>query len=116
MKNLILIAAIFFISSCQPYMANFLPARPAREFSQSMEDGSPEFAQGWKDGCESGMSTASNTFYKMFYRINKVDGYKMVSSDDYSTAWNNAFWYCLRSDYVKQKSSKIWSSTFGGYK
>lgn len=104
------------LSSCQNYMAKILPDRPDKEFIKDLEkDASPDFVQGWKDGCESGMSTGSNPFYKMFYRVNKVNGFKLINSSDYSTAWNNAFWYCIRYDYVKQKSA-IWSSTFGGYK
>ncbi len=104
-----------FLPSCSPSAARFLPDRPTKEFKQTIAEGSPEFVQGWKDGCEVGMSTASNTFYKMFYRNNAIDGYKMGSSSDYSTAWSNAFWYCVRYDMIKQKSS-VWGSVFSGYK
>lgn len=80
----------------------------------SLVNASPDFVQGWRDGCETGMSAGSNAFYKIFYRNNKVDGYKMTGSPEYKTGWSNAFWYCYRADYVKQKSS-VWSSTFGGF-
>jgi hypothetical protein len=110
-----MIVCLLILSSCSTKLAQFLPERPSKEFKQAMEDGSPEFAQGWKDGCEVGMATASNTFYKMFYRNNAVDGFKMGTSSDYSTAWSNAFWYCVRYDSIKQ-SSNIWGSTFGGYR
>ncbi|MBU6141343.1 MAG: hypothetical protein KGP29_07335 [Proteobacteria bacterium] len=106
---------LLILFSCSNRAARFLPDRPSKEFKKSIAEGSPEFAQGWKDGCEVGMSTASNTFYKMFYRNNAIDGFKMGSSSDYSTAWNNAFLYCIRSDSIKQGSS-IWGSMFGGYK
>lgn len=76
-------------------------------------DATPEFRQGFEDGCETGMSAGSNTFYKMFYRSNKVDGYKVVSSDDYKTAWGFAFWWCYRKDHLKTVQ-KVWGSTFGG--
>lgn len=115
LNSLRLLLLLLVLSSCQSYMAKILPDRPSKEFHDAMAEGSPEFAQGWKDGCESGMSAGSNNFYKMFYRINKVDGFKMTSSNDYGTAWSNAFWYCVRYDYIKTKSS-IWGSTFGGYK
>lgn len=111
-----LILILLLISSCDPRIAQYLPERPHRSIIPALEnEASPDFIQGWKDGCESGMSAGSNSFYKMFYRINKVDGFKMVKSGDYNTAWNNAWWYCVRYDAVKQKSS-IWGSTFGGYK
>lgn len=111
-----LIVILFLLPSCHPMMAKILPERPSRNFIPDLEgEASPEFIQGWKDGCESGMATGSNTFYKMFYKVNKVDGYKMTSSGDYGTAWSNAFWYCTRYDAIKQNSS-IWGSTFGGYR
>lgn len=101
------------ISSCQSYVAEYLPERPTHKMDDSLTNASPEFIQGWRDGCETGMSAGSNGFYKIFYRNNKVDGYKIAGSPDYKTAWSNSFWYCYRHDYVKQKS-KIWSSIFGG--
>ncbi len=103
------------VTGCNREIARIFPNRPDTEFAEDLKKASPEFRQGWQDGCEVGMSAGSGTFYKMFYTNNKVDGYKMTSSSDYKTAWGNAFWYCYRSDYVKQSSS-IWGSTFGGYK
>jgi hypothetical protein len=103
---------LFSASSCQYYMSNIMPKRPDREFKVD-ENASPEFKQGWRDGCETGMAGGSNTFYKMFYRNNAADGYKMTSSSDYKTAWGNAFWFCYRYDYIKHKSS-VWSGYFVG--
>lgn len=102
------------LSSCSASVAKIFPARPNNELRPD-KDASPEFVQGWNDGCEVGMSSGSNTFYKTFYRNNKVDGYRMTSSPDYKVGWGNAFWYCYRYDYVKQKSS-IWGSMFSGYR
>lgn len=113
-KILILYIAIFALQSCSPYFQRFLPNRPQYTFDEDLKDASLEFQQGWSDGCETGMSSGSNTFYKMFYRSNQVDGYKMANSSDYKTAWGNAFWYCYRYDHVKHKSS-IWGSVFRGY-
>jgi hypothetical protein len=110
------IAILLMLASCNTKIAQYLPERPSNSFIEGFEkEASPEFLQGWKDGCESGMAAGSNSFYKSFYRINKVDGFKMTASGDYGTAWSNAFWYCVRYDAVKQ-SSPIWSSTFGGYR
>ena len=111
-----LLAATLFTTSCQRWVGRLYPNRPDTEFEKDLAESSVEFRQGWDDGCETGMSAGSNTFYKMFYRNNKADGYKMTSSADYKTAWGNAFWYCYRYDYVKQKSTAIWGSTFGGYR
>ena len=98
--------------ACSKKIARFLPNRPDSN-PEFYEGASVEFKKGWEDGCEVGMSAGSNTFYKMFYRSNAVDGYKMTSSSDYKTAWGNAFWYCYRYDHIKQKSS-VWGSVFKG--
>jgi hypothetical protein len=109
---LVLLAA----DSCQRRVADALfRGRPNKEFMKSFADASPEFRQGWDNGCEVGMAGGSASFYKMFYRNDAIDGYKMTSSTDYKTAWGNAFWYCYRYDAVKQQST-IWGTIFGGYK
>lgn len=102
-------------SACQKWVGDLLPERPNNEVMFNKDEVSPEFRQGWEDGCEVGMSGGSNSFYQMFYRNNAIDGYKMTGSPDYKTAWGTSFWYCYRRDWVKQKSP-IWSSVFGGYR
>jgi hypothetical protein len=119
MRKFFLKITIFFLIinlfSCKKWIADkFLLERPNQEFIID-QNASVEFKQGWDDGCEVGMSSASNTFYKMFYRSNKVDGYKMTGSPEYKTAWNTSFWYCYRYDYIKQKGS-LWGSYFSGYR
>lgn len=114
LPKIILILSVFYIStSCHKSMRKILPERPDKAFDEDLKEASIEFKQGWRDGCETGMSSGSNTFYKMFYESRVIDGYKAASSSDYSVAWTNAYWYCYRYDYVKQKSS-IWGSTFSG--
>ena len=121
MRKLLFLISLIIITlsttSCHynSFVKAFFPERPDAEFADDLKRASPDFKLGWKDGCEVGMSAGSNTFYKIFYRNNAVDGYKMVGSPDYKTGWGNAFWYCYRADYVKQKSA-IWSSTFSGYR
>jgi hypothetical protein len=111
-----LITLLLFSASCQRWVADLFFDRPDKEFKEDLKDASVEFQQGWRDGCETGMSSANSTFYKSFYRGATADGYKMTSSADYKTAWGNAFWYCYRIDWVKQKNTKVWSTTFGGLK
>jgi len=113
MRKIYLLLLPLLVFSCAKSVGDFLPERPSNgvKLDESM---SPEFRKGWTDGCEVGMSAGSNTFYKMFYRNNAVDGYKMTSSEDYKAAWGNAFWYCYRYDQIKQTSS-IWGSVFSGY-
>lgn len=118
MKNFVI--RIFLLStlmllatSCQKYVADaILPQRPNKEFTMD-KDATPEFRQGFEDGCEVGMSAGSNTFYKIFYRSNKIDGYKSTNSGDYKNAWGIGFWWCYRKDHWKTSSS-IWGSMMEG--
>ncbi len=107
-----LLISFLALASCSKKIAEFLPNRPSANNIKFSAGASVEFKQGWEDGCEVGMSAGSNTFYKMFYRNNAADGYKMTSSSDYKTAWGNAFWYCYRHDAIKQTS--VWGSFFKG--
>lgn len=116
MKKLTLFLLTFVIlfsaTSCDVRIAKILPNRPNQKFKFS--DATPDFNVGFDDGCESGMAAGSNTFYKMFYRSNKIDGYKFNNSGDYKSAWGIGWWYCYRYDFIKSKQS-IYGSFFKGY-
>jgi hypothetical protein len=115
-SSLIFLLAFFLtLFSCNPKIARIFPGLADKEFPESLKNSSPDFVRGWKDGCEVGSSGGSNTFYKMFYRSNAIDGFKFSGNTDYRDAWVNAFWYCYRNMYVRHKSS-IYSSVFGGYR
>lgn len=109
---LLTLTILFGATSCDRRIAKIFPNRPDQEFGLS--DITPDFKVGFDDGCESGMAAGSNTFYKMFYRSNKIDGYKFTNSGDYKSAWGIGWWYCYRYDYVKQKQS-LYGSFFKGH-
>jgi len=113
--KLIFLIILLFAYSCSPKMARIFPGIADKEFPETLKNSSPDFIRGWKDGCEVGSSGGSNTFYKIFYRSNAIDGFKFSGNNDYRDAWVNAFWYCYRNMYVRHKSS-IYSSFFGGYR
>jgi hypothetical protein len=115
MKFLIILFSTLLISSCASGTKKFLPSMVDKELRDETDKTTEEYRVGWKDGCEVGISGASNTFYKMFYRNNKIDGYRMSSSPEYRDAWDSAFWYCFRSTYIRQKSS-LWSSIMKGFR
>jgi len=118
LKIILIILLSLSLSACNKKIAKIFPERPNNELAQDPakdKNATPEFRQGWADGCEAGMGSSGNTFYQMFYDNNKADGYKMMASGDYRTAWSAAFWYCLRYNYVKANSS-MWGSTFSGYR
>lgn len=114
-STLLLIITLLNVSSCSKRVGDAFPNRASGTFDKSLANTSPDFIKGWRDGCEVGMSSASNSFYKMFHKSNEADGYKMAGSSDYRTAWSNAYWWCYRHDFVKQQHS-IWGLVFSGYK
>lgn len=114
MKFLILIS-IFLLTACTSGAQKYLPSMVDKQLKDETDKTTEEYRAGWKDGCEVGISSASNTFYKMFYRNTKIDGYRMSSSPEYRDSWDSAFWYCYRSTYIRQKSS-IWSSIMKGFR
>ncbi|NBX52241.1 MAG: hypothetical protein EBT63_01125 [Proteobacteria bacterium] len=114
-KSIIFLIFFLILPSCSSKVQKYLPALADRDAKKELEDTSSEYRLGWQDGCETGISDGSNTFYKMFYRNNKVDGYLVSNSPDYRDAWDLAFWYCFRNTYIRQKSS-MWSSIMKGFR
>ena len=108
---------LFIISSCKhKHSADYFRyARTTKHFSSDLKDADPDFKLGWEHGCETGASSGSNTFYKMFYEANKQDGWKLANSPIYKKAWNYGYLYCMREEYVDQISAP-WGSIFGGLK
>ncbi len=95
-------------SSCRP---NYV--EPTRFFKKDLESASPDFKQGWEDGCKNGMSGGNNSFQQWFYKNNRQDGYKFTYSPDYKIAWQRSYWVCYRADFVNQRKSTF-KSIFGG--
>ena len=104
----------FFVGSCRQ-IGKKMPNTPLSDFKDTMATATPDFRKGWYDGCEVGLSTGANTFYKTLYKSNQIDGYKMTESPEYKAAWGTSFWYCYRYTFIKQKSP-FWKSFFEGYK
>ncbi len=110
-----LMIALIALQACHPVIGRIFPGVADKQFPEALKNAGPDFVRGWKDGCEVGSSGGSNTFYKMFYRSNAIDGFKFSGNGDYRDAWVNSFWYCYRNMFVRHKSS-IYGSVFGGYR
>jgi len=82
-----LLLGILLISliSCRPGFPPTLRDGPGAESP-------PEARQGWKDGCESGVSAYGSDIYKSFYAF-KLDN-KLVNNKIYYAYWGDAFNYC----------------------
>ena len=118
-NNLFLISKIILIIllgqtlfSCKAFRPSF--REPSKYFQNDLKNASPDFRQGWNDGCETGMSGGGNSFQQTMYKVNKQDGYKYSYSPDYKTAWGYAFWFCYRADFVDQKFTPT-QSIFTGH-
>lgn len=68
-------------------------------------DGSPEYKQGWKDGCETGLSSMTNDYYRAFYQY-RVD-VNLVNNETYYRAWKDTFNYCRHYAYGTLKESDL---------
>ncbi len=65
--------------------------------------GPPNFKQGWKDGCETGISATANQYQKMFYKFKQDSA--LAQDPTYYTGWKTAFDYCQRYmfQYLKRE-------------
>ncbi len=88
MKNIILIAALFIITSCSGDMK----WSKAAGVDYNTPEGPPEYQQGFKDGCETGRSAYSNHFYKMFLQSKQDE--QLAANPVYYQIWQDAYLYC----------------------
>ena len=56
--------------------------------------GTPEYEQGWSDGCESGANAYSNTVYKTFKAFEFKYDATLRNNKVYHQVWKDAFVYC----------------------
>lgn len=89
--SLLTLFLIFILFGCSGKVPDAL--RPAnRIFGHMPTGGSPEYEQGWKEGCESGLSGMTNSFYRSFY-ILKQDN-SLITNEVYYKAWKDSYDYC----------------------
>jgi hypothetical protein len=80
------------IIACVCILMGVVACKPRSIMMADNPDGPPEYQQAWKDGCESGMSTYGNSFYKTFYSY-KMDP-NLRDNELYYRTWKDAFNYC----------------------
>lgn len=86
---IILAATTCITSACS---SNSILAPKPYGITGPASDAPENYLAGWNDGCETGMSTMSTTYYKSFYGY-KIDA-QMVEDPEYYRAWRDAYTYC----------------------
>jgi len=66
-------------------------------FNQMPEDAPNAYKRAWKDGCESGLSSMTDTFYKTFYSF-KQDA-KLRENPTYYKTWIDIYTFCRHYAY-----------------
>lgn len=69
--------------------------------------GPPEYNLGWEDGCDTGLSSEGDWYYKVMYGFKKRP--EMAASDQYKQGWNEGFSYC-RFSLASSKVEGKWES------
>lgn len=70
---------------------SFFAPRPAG-MGKPDPNAPPEHTKGWNDGCQTGMSTMVQDYYKNFYTYT-LD-VNMINNPTYYKAWKDAYTYC----------------------
>lgn len=81
-KILFFLGAVI-IQSCSPIMMTNEPP----------EGSSPEYAQGWREGCDTAKDTYVNDYYRVMHTFEQDPS--MMGSQEYRRAWNDAYTYCF---------------------
>ena len=72
-------------------------------FKMTPEDSPPIYKIAWRDGCESGMSSMTNTAYKTFYSFKQNPNLR--SNPDYYKTWKDTYTFCRHYVYGILKQS-----------
>lgn len=97
MRNFyIIFISLFLLSACYNAPDKLKPAPWI--FSENMPQDAPNvYKKGWQDGCESGLSSMTNTFYKTFYSF-KQDS-KLLQNATYYKVWKDTYTFCRHYAY-----------------
>lgn len=94
-KYLVIAIFTFMLLGC-----THSPIKPrlGSPFMQKMLTQGPEgptlYKQGWRDGCETGMSSVANMLQRSFYTFKQ--NADLAQNKVYYTGWKTAYTYCQR--------------------
>ncbi len=87
MRYLVIIACILMLSACSSKLGG-----PKAFGMGDVPDGPPDFQEGWRDGCKTGMGTMAPNYYKTFYKF--TQNTHKIQNKMYYQAWKDAYTYC----------------------
>jgi hypothetical protein len=76
-------------------------------FKQMPEHAPEEYKKGWKEGCESGLASMTNDYYKTFYTFKQDAG--LIKNEIYYKAWKDTFNFCRHYAYgiVRESNTRM---------
>ncbi len=87
-----LICAMLLIALMASGCGERYQGKAAYSLDMRPPEGPPEYQQGWKDGCETGIAANTTDFYKFFNKI-KMDP-ELIKNPVYRRVWTDAYNYC----------------------
>lgn len=102
-RKVILFIMILFLQGCYNSPDFVKPA--SWLFDQVPKDAPNVYKLAWRDGCESGLSSMSNTMYKTFYSF-KQDA-KLRSNPVYYKTWKDTYTFCRHYIYGTIRQANI---------
>lgn len=89
--SIMLVCSLLMTSACERSLLTQL-VRPTPYGIADTPDGSPEFKQGWEDGCHTGYASYGNNRYKAAYSFTQDP--ELVDNSEYYRAWQDGQLYC----------------------
>lgn len=117
MIRFLLVIAILMLNGCYSNSTRFKPA--SYIFKQMPKDAPINFQKAWKDGCESGMASMTNSVYARFYKfeqdplLRKDPLYHKVWKDTYTFCRHYAYGGLRQIDGRRSLLNKRWSVLLG---
>ncbi|MEM7617231.1 MAG: hypothetical protein AAF195_02490 [Pseudomonadota bacterium] len=74
-------------------------------FDLAPKNAAPEYKQGWLDGCETGLASMTNDFYKTFYTFQQTN--EMLGNEVYYKAWKDTYHFCRHYSYGILRESDL---------
>lgn len=98
-KKLFLASALISLSSCTNaiFSPDSLFAPKPYKMGEPAKNAPPAYKQGWKDGCQTGLSTMVPTSYKSFYKYTIDPDMIAMKNEEgvmYQKAWKDSYTYC----------------------